>query len=229
MDVVVLAGGLGTRLRGVIKDMPKPMAMVKDKPFLEHLLNWVTKYPINKIILATGYKSEIIESYFGDFFNGIPLEYSIEDTPLGTGGAIIKSLSVCSSQKVLIINGDSYFPIDINQMNEFFSSHNSKFTIALKRMFEFERYGSVTIDTESCDIIQFNEKKYCSEGLINAGIYLIDKEFLLKNSYPEKFSFETEVLEVESKLGNLKGQIFSVDFIDIGIPEDYKRAGDFIV
>ncbi|GAB2642911.1 D-glycero-D-manno-heptose 1-phosphate guanosyltransferase [Emticicia sediminis] len=229
MDVIILAGGLGMRLRKVINELPKPMAPIKNKPFLEHLLNWVSLYPISNIILATGYKSEVIETYFGNSFKGIPIVYSIESSPLGTGGAIIKAFQYCKSEKALVLNGDSYFPIDLIKIKSFSELYQAKFVVALKKMYDFERYGSVEINRENNKIIKFQEKSFCKEGLINGGIYLIEKSFWDDKSYIEKFSFEKEVLEVEASKGNLNGQVFDVPFIDIGIPEDYKKAAEYLL
>ncbi|MEA5428588.1 nucleotidyltransferase family protein [Arcicella lustrica] len=228
MDVIILAGGLGTRLREVIQDIPKPMAPIRDVPFLEHLLNWVTTVPIDNIIMAVGYKNEVIKSHFGENFKGISINYSVEDAPLGTGGAIVKALNYVKSEDVLVLNGDSYFPIDIVSFINVSRLYKSNFSVALKKMFRFDRYGTVLIDNVSHNIIQFNEKKFCEEGLINSGIYLIKRNFLEGKIFPEKFSFETEILEKEAQLGNLSGQIFEQPFIDIGIPEDYARAESII-
>jgi D-glycero-alpha-D-manno-heptose 1-phosphate guanylyltransferase len=222
VEVVILAGGKGTRLSEIVSDVAKPMAPVNGKPFLYYLFKWLKQYPVEKVILSTGYLSESIEAYFGRVFKGIPIEYVVEDKPLGTGGAIMLAIKNTKSDNILIINGDTYFPIDINK---FYSSHiaNSHlFSIALKQMQNFSRYGSVECEKDT--VLKFNEKKYCSEGLINGGIYLINKQYIESKHIPVPFSLETEILEKETRTYLIKGVVFDDLFIDIGIPEDYHRA-----
>ena len=223
MDTIILVGGMGTRLKEVISDVPKPMAPVKGKPFLEYLLNWLSSYTsIRRFVLAVGYKSETIVNYFGQSLNQTPIVYVNEHEPLGTGGAILNALKVCDSDNVLIINGDTYFPIDIEQFGEFHRNNNNPASIALKRMKNFDRYG--TVETQRDSIVKFNEKKYCEEGLINGGIYIVNKNWLEQEKYPSKFSFEKDVLEKNVDKGLLAGKIFDDVFVDIGIPEDYIKA-----
>ena len=223
MDIIVLAGGMGTRLREVVSDIPKPMAPIKGKPFLEYLFNWLSSYSsIQKIILAVGYKSETIINYFGRSFKQTPIVYVNEHEPLGTGGAILNVLQACDSDDVLIVNGDTYFPIDIEQLEEFHRNNKKPVSIALKKMTDFDRYGTVEIVQDF--IVRFNEKAYCEEGLINGGIYIVDKNWLKQEEYPARFSFEKDVLERNVTKGLLAGKIFDDVFVDIGIPEDYSKA-----
>jgi len=227
MDVVVLAGGMGTRLKDAVPDLPKPMAPVNNKPFLEYLLNWLSQCPlIEKIILATGYKSETIIAYFDRSFKGIPIIYANEMEPLGTGGAIANALSACDSEQVLIVNGDTYFPIDIVSFNEFHERIDKPISIALKKMYRFDRYGTVEIAKDT--IMTFNEKTYCEEGLINGGIYLLNKNWFEMQKHPDKFSFEKDVLEYFVSQQLLGGKIFDDAFVDIGIPEDYIKAASIV-
>ncbi len=227
MDVIILAGGMGTRLREIVSDVPKPMAPIKDKPFLEYLLNWLSGYSsVTKFVLAVGYKSEVIVQHFGDSFKGIPVCYINELEPLGTGGAIANALKACDSDDVLIINGDTYFPINIDSFEEFHHTNKKPISIALKKMEEFERYGTVDINQNS--IVKFNEKMYCRKGLINGGIYIISKKWLEGKNYPAKFSFEKDTLEKNVSENSLGGKVFEDIFIDIGIPEDYAKATSII-
>ena len=222
MEVVILAGGKGTRLSGVVSDVAKPMAPVNGKPFLYYLFQWLNQYPVEKIILSTGYMSESITSYFGTSYFGIPIEYVIEENPLGTGGAIMFAMRKTKTNNILIINGDTYFPININTFYSFHKENNHLFSIALKQMQNFSRYGSV--ECENDIILRFNEKKFCSDGLINGGIYLINKQYIESKQIAGTFSLETEILEKEAGTSQLKGLVFDDLFIDIGIPEDYYRA-----
>ena len=221
LEAIILAGGLGTRLRDTVPDLPKPMAPINGKPFLEYQLEWLSKYDIKKIVLSTGFMADKISSYFGNEYNGIPLEYSIETTPLGTGGAIAYSLQKTSGKNVLVVNGDTWFPINIKDFLSFHKKLKSDISLALKRMTNFSRYGTVDMDKET--ILHFNEKKKCEEGLINGGIYLLNKR-VFDNIDKSTFSFEKEILEKRSESGYIKGMIFDSPFIDIGIPEDNERA-----
>jgi D-glycero-alpha-D-manno-heptose 1-phosphate guanylyltransferase len=226
MEAIVLAGGMGTRLRYAVADLPKPMAPVNGKPFLFHVLNWLKDFPVERIILSTGYKSESIVEYFGSSFCGIDVEYAVEEAPLGTGGAIRFAMQKCTGENILILNGDTFFPIELDKFLSFHNERKSKFSLALKPMKDFSRYGSV--ECKGDVIIRFNEKKFCSEGLINGGIYIINRKFFESIDLPEVFSVEKDVLEKNAGSGILRCMVSDKPFIDIGIPEDYKRAGDFL-
>jgi D-glycero-alpha-D-manno-heptose 1-phosphate guanylyltransferase len=226
MEAIILAGGLGTRLRKVVGDVPKPMAPVNGKPFLYYLLSWLKQYPVEKIILSVGYKSETVLKYFGNSFLNIPVEYVVEEKPLGTGGAVKYALKRAEAENILILNGDTYFPVDLNRFFAFHSDNSHKFSMALKRMKNFSRYGSV--DCTGNTIIRFNEKKFCHDGLINGGIYLVTRQFIASKRLPEAFSLEKDLLEKEAGSSLIKGLIFDELFIDIGLPEDYERAASVL-
>lgn len=225
MEVIVLAGGFGTRLKEVVSDVPKPMAPVNGKPFLEYLLKDLSKKGIKHVILAVGYKKEIIKEYFKNKYEDIEITYSEELVPLGTGGAIKKALKLVKEEDVFIVNGDTFFDVDLKGMKEFHTENKSILTVAVKEMENFDRYGSLVIKENR--IIEFEEKKKKDKGKINGGIYLIKKD-LLSRMEKENFSFEKEVLEdkkVEKYSYESEGY-----FIDIGIPEDYfKIRKQFVV
>ena len=218
MEAIVLAGGLGTRLRSVVSDVPKPMAPINDKPFLEYILEFLNNQNIKKVILSVGYKWEMIKDYFGDKYKDIELVYNIEKEQLGTGGAIKDSLRLTKSDKVYVLNGDTFFNIDLSKMK----LDNNLIEIALKEMKDFDRYGVVEID-ENRYIRNFKEKSYYNQGFINGGIYLIKKNIFEKFDLPKKFSFE-KFLENNFQNLKAKGKVFNSYFIDIGIPEDYEKA-----
>lgn len=222
METIILAGGMGTRLQELVPDVPKPMAPVGGKPFLYYVFQWLEKYKIEKVIISAGYKSEAIVSYFGNSFNKVSIDYSIEMKPLGTGGALAFALHKTTDNEILIINGDTYFPVSLDNFHSFHSESRNVFSMALKKMKNFSRYGSV--ECEGNTILKFNEKRFCKEGLINGGIYIIDRRFLEAGQFPEVFSLEKDLLEKEANSWKLKGQVFDDPFIDIGIPEDYMRA-----
>ncbi len=224
-DIIILAGGFGTRLQTVVKDVPKPMAPVDGKPFLEWLINYLSKISPNKIILSTGYKHEIIEAHFGKSYKNIPIVYSIETYPLGTGGAIKKALNLIETENCLVLNGDTFLQIDHLNFLNFHNKSNALFSMALKPMKNPARYG--TVETDGDAIKKFNEKNpELSEGLINTGVYLMNKSIIKHFPEQEKFSFETDFMEL--KTGEIEMKSFITDdyFIDIGIPEDYKKAND---
>jgi D-glycero-alpha-D-manno-heptose 1-phosphate guanylyltransferase len=222
MDAIILAGGFGTRLQKVVSDIPKPMAPVAGKPFLYYILDWIIKYPVDKLILSIGYKAENIIEYFGISFFDIPVEYVVEKKPLGTGGAVKFASERTEGNDVLILNGDTWFPVDISKLIKFHNENGSLFTVTLKRMFDFDRYG--TVEMKKDKILKFNEKKYCREGLINGGIYLAKRKFIESWKMPEKFSLEKDILEKEAGKSTLTGMIFDDPFLDIGVPEDYLKA-----
>lgn len=226
MEAIILAGGMGTRLREKISDLPKPMAPVNGKPFLFYVLNWLKDYNVEKVILSTGYRSESIIDYFGKSFKGIPLEYAVEQNPLGTGGAVRFAIQKSYGDNVLVLNGDTYFPVHLDRFFMFHSRMQNHFSMGLKPMKDFSRYGSVECAGDT--LIRFNEKKFCKEGLINGGIYLINRAFFESLQLPEVFSLEADVLEKQAGSALLKCMIFDDPFIDIGIPEDYNRAGKFL-
>lgn len=228
-DAVILAGGLGTRLRSIVSDVPKCMAPVDGRPFLEWVLRWIEPFSPGKIILSLGYLSDVVTEWVNTTMKDypIPIEWVVEDTPLGTGGGIKLALSKVTADECVILNGDTFFDVDLNALCSFREKTGAALAVALKPMERFDRYGSVTLDTHS-RITSFNEKRYCDKGLINGGVYCIDSACGLLNDKPEKFSFEKEVLEPQAAKGNLSGFISDGSFIDIGIPQDYSLAQTFL-
>lgn len=223
MEAIVLAGGFGTRLRHIVSDVPKPMAPMNDagKPFLEVLLTQLAGQGVEHVVLSTGYMSEVIEKYFGNTFAGMTIEYSVEDTPLLTGGAVKRALDFCSEQEVFVLNGDTYFDVNLSAMLAYHREQYADFTIAVKHLYDFDRYGTVIYDEKS--VHAFCEKKPCKDGWINGGIYCLRNE-LLKKINENKFSLERDFME--KQLGTIRMCAFASKgfFIDIGIPDDYYRA-----
>lgn len=219
MEAIVLAGGLGTRLRSVVSDLPKPMAPIGDKPFLEYILKYLQRNDITRAILSVGYKWEAIKEYFGDKFENIELVYSVEDEPLGTGGAIKKAMSHIKNEQVYIINGDTFFDVELKSLALY---HESKLMLSLKHMTNFDRYGCVERD-KSNFVTTFTEKGFRESGNINGGIYLASKDIFDDYELNEKFSFE-EFMQNEFKGLKISAKVFENYFIDIGIPEDYEKA-----
>ncbi|MFT3994037.1 MAG: nucleotidyltransferase family protein [Dysgonomonas sp.] len=222
-ECIILAGGLGTRLQSVVKDVPKCMAEVAGNPFLKYLFDYAAKQKIEHIILALGYKSDIIIDWLANQSLPFDISYVIEKEPLGTGGAIQYAFSKIKSEKAYIINGDTYFDVDLEKFSNSHISKKADISLALKPMTDFDRYGSVLLDTQD-RIIRFNEKKYCQQGLINGGTYLVNKNIFAKLNLPQKYSFEKDILE--SKINDISIYGYEQDsyFIDIGIPSDFEKA-----
>lgn len=226
MEVVVLAGGLGTRLRSVVSEVPKCMAPVAGKPFLWYLLKYLTRYDVSRVVLSVGYLREVIFKWIDENKNAFPFEfdYAVEEEPLGTGGGIKLALSKVRSENALILNGDTFFDVNLNELKKQYDSSKKDIVLALKPMKNFDRYGTVVYDAESSVVSAFNEKKHCEEGLINGGVYLVSTKSCIFDGLPTKFSFETAVLEKQCLQGNIAGLVQDGYFIDIGIPEDYRKA-----
>lgn len=223
IDCIVLAGGLGTRLRSAVADKPKCMAPIGDKPFLYYLLQYLHTQQVTHVILSLGYLSEQVISWCEQTPLPLRVSFSVEPEPLGTGGGIIHALPLVESDRVFIVNGDTYFDVNLPGLFYFQEVSSSPLSIALKPMQHFDRYGSVELDDNN-KITAFREKQYCENGLINGGIYLASTAFLRNLALPEKFSFEKEVLEPQVAAGNVYGYSRDTYFIDIGIPEDYEKA-----
>ncbi|WP_345972451.1 D-glycero-D-manno-heptose 1-phosphate guanosyltransferase [Sulfurimonas diazotrophicus] len=223
MEAIVLAGGLGTRLRSVVSELPKPMAPVGGKPFLEYIFQYLKKNGIERIVLSVGYKWESIRDYFGEEYEGMALIYSVEDEPLGTGGAIKKAFESVKSENVFIINGDTFFDVPLQTLNDQLNP-DSKLLLSLKRMHRFDRYGCVESDSTG-KVTAFTEKGYRESGNINGGVYLASADLFESFDLDEKFSFEAFMEEYFDALG-VRAVVFDGYFIDIGIPEDYSRAED---
>jgi D-glycero-alpha-D-manno-heptose 1-phosphate guanylyltransferase len=222
-EAILLAGGLGTRLQNEVNDLPKSMAMINGKPFLQYQLDYLSSFGITKVVLAIVYLHEIIIDYFGENYKEISIIYSHEKEPLGTGGAIKKALEKTSSNTVLILNGDTIFKLNINRFYESHINTKADFSLVLKPLRNFKRYGVVELNKES-KVVGFEEKKQQKQGNINGGVYLINKAVFKALNFNNKFSFEKEFLEREYVNLYFNGFIADDYFLDIGVPQDYKQA-----
>jgi NDP-sugar pyrophosphorylase family protein len=224
MKAVVLAGGQGTRLKGIIKDIPKPMAPIGNKPFLEYIIRQLRKAAISEIVISTGYRADVIKSYFG---NGeklnVLISYSEEIEPLGTGGAIKKALKTIDDENVIVMNGDSFLEINFHKLMAFHNDHNASVTIGLMFMEDTGRYGAAQVNDKG-EIISFTEKGTRRKGFINGGIYVTNRKIV--DCIPDgPVSLEKDIFPLLLKRG-LYGISVSGLFIDIGVPEDYLRLRD---
>lgn len=227
-ECIVLAGGLGTRLRSVVADKPKCMAPLGAHPFLYYLLQYLHQQGITHAVLSLGYLSEQVIDWCNSMELPLRVSFTVEPEPLGTGGGIVHALPAITGEEVFIVNGDTYFDVNLAAFYQFHQAQQAPLSLALKPMQQFDRYGSIELDAQQ-KITAFHEKQYCENGLINGGIYLTSVHFLKNLALPEKFSFEKEVLEPGVAAGQLYGFVSDTYFIDIGIPEDYEAAKKYLV
>ncbi len=220
---IILAGGLGTRLQSVVPDLPKCMATVAGKPFISFVIQYLRMQGIQKFIFSLGYRHEVIQNYLEKEYPTLQYEVVIEKEPLGTGGAIKAALEKATSNEVLIANGDTLFKINAAQLSATHLEKGAACTVALKPMQDFDRYGVVAIN-ERNQISSFKEKQPYTKGLINGGIYLVNKAAFLNRDLPQIFSFEKDYLEKFVSEGFFYGSVQDGYFIDIGIPQDYQKA-----
>lgn len=226
-EAIILAGGLGTRLRSVVSDMPKCMAPVAGKPFLHYVISSLQKNGIENFIFSVGYMHEAIEIYLLHNYAELKYSISLEEEPLGTGGAIKLACSKALGKDIIVANGDTIFKINCDLLSQFHKEKNAACTLSLKPMVNFDRYGVVELN-EDYSIKSFKEKQWYQSGLINGGVYALNVEKFLKENLPEKFSFESDYLKKNILPSNQSPKLYGIIqdeyFIDIGIPEDYERA-----
>ena len=227
MQAILLCGGMGTRLRSVVSDRPKPMADICGKPFLQYLLEMLRDKGITEVIFALGYMGEMIEEYFqdGSAF-GLKISYSYEEEPLGTGGAIRNALPKILEEEVLVLNADTYFPMDYQGLLRFHQENDGDFSLATRAVPDISRYGAVRRDAAG-RILAWNEKLEDGgqplAGEINGGIYVMKKSLIAE--IPEgKQSLEQDCVPKWLSEGKrIFGLPFDGYFMDIGIPKDYQQ------
>jgi len=222
-EAIILAGGLGTRLRPVVSDLPKCMAPVAGQPFLKHVIRYLLSQGIEKFIFSLGYKHEMIEGFLNDEFPTLHCECSVEQEPLGTGGAIYLACKRTKDENVLVVNGDTLFKADLEKAASFHIKNKADCTLLLKPMQEFDRYGAVELDDDYA-VSSFKEKQNFQSADINAGTYMLDVEQFIDKDFPEKFSFEKDYLEKYYGERKIFGVIEDSYFIDIGVPADFQKA-----
>lgn len=227
MEAIVLAGGLGTRLQGVIGAQPKCMAPVNNRPFLAYLLDYLERQRCTRAIMSLGFKHRVVTDWLEEQFLEFELDCVIENEPLGTGGGILAAIEDAETDDIVILNGDTMFGVDLTAMMEFHRDNKAACTLALKNMQNFDRYGVVKANDKGI-ITNFEEKKPTTEGIINGGVYIINREAFMAKDFPVKFSFEKDYLEKYVGEKKFYGFVDNGYFIDIGIPEDYEKVqGDF--
>jgi D-glycero-alpha-D-manno-heptose 1-phosphate guanylyltransferase len=220
MQVIILAGGFGTRLQAVVPDMPKPMAPVAGRPFLAYVMQNLRRYGASRFILSVHYKREKIMGAFGDTFEDIPIDYAVEETPLGTGGGILNATQYVTEDTALILNGDTF--LDMDYAGFYGQARHHNLTLALRHVPDVSRYGRVGVN--NTHITHFAEKGPAGPGLINGGVYGLNVPWFRGLGLPPAFSMETDFFYPQ--VATLKPHYITTDgyFLDIGVPEDYARA-----
>ena len=222
---IILAGGLGTRLKSALKGLPKPMAPIHNRPFLEYQIDFWIDQGISRFILSVGYLNQSISSHFGDSYRSAQINYVLENTPLGTGGGLLMA-SKNLAEPFLLLNGDTFFEVDLNDLYLFHNEHNAEWTMSLFRSKDLDRYMGVEL-AKTGEIVVLKSKQSQIDLLVNGGVYLINPSAISRlNLNPGiKSSLENQLLPSFLSLG---GRLFGFEcygkFIDIGIPEDYYRA-----
>ena len=228
-EAVVLAGGLGTRLRSIVPDAPKPMALINNRPFLEYQLDyWITQ-GVSRFILSVGYMHEIIIAHFGDMYRGSAIAYAIEAAPLGTGGGLLQAATLLTTKEpFLVLNGDTFFEVPLVQLKQVHQKYDSEWTIALFYADATDRYGKVEC-TQDGRISRLMSGKAAIGESANGGVYLVSPDALDATAKEKNISLEQELLpEFLARDGKCYGTVCKGRFIDIGIPDDYARAGQVL-
>jgi D-glycero-alpha-D-manno-heptose 1-phosphate guanylyltransferase len=226
LDAVILAGGMGTRLRSVVADRPKVLAPVNGRPFIEYLLDQLEEAGIARVVIATGYMAESVEETLGRKRRRLQLRYSREEEPLGTGGGLRLTLSHTESDPLLVLNGDSYCTVDLAQFDDFHRAANARASLAVTRVPDTTRFGRVQIG-EGGEVVSFEEKGAgTGPGWINAGLYLLPRNLIEKIPAGRAVSLEKDVFPglIHNRLYAFQG---GGAFLDIGTPKSYGEAEEF--
>ena len=221
-QAIVLAGGFGTRLQTVLRDVPKPLAPVRGLPFIHYILRWLEENGVQRVIASTGYLADKMEEGFRRYAGKLEMVFLREDSPLGTGGAIYRALREARNGGVFVLNGDTYFPVDLNQFQREAERLGGSIAIALRRVADVARYGAV--DLNSGRIVAMNEKGRGGPGLVNAGLYLLPADLWQRMPMPGVFSWETDFMQPKAPVLGAAGVVLDAPFLDIGTPESYAEV-----
>jgi D-glycero-alpha-D-manno-heptose 1-phosphate guanylyltransferase len=226
---IILAGGMGTRLRSAVPDLPKPMAPINGRPFLEHQMDYWIGQGVERFVVSVGYMKEVIMDHFGVSYRATPLTYVIEEEPLGTGGGLLLAAQGLS-ESFIVLNGDTFFEVDFNELLKFHAEHASEWTFSLFRTNEVGRYMGMDLKADG-EIVSLKLGTVEQWRLANGGVYLINPSVLakMKLGQGQKLSLEDDLLPVfMTQGGKLYGLEFPGSFIDIGVPDDYFRAAEVL-
>jgi D-glycero-alpha-D-manno-heptose 1-phosphate guanylyltransferase len=230
-SAIILAGGLGTRLRGVVQDLPKAMAPIKDRPFLEHQLDYWIGQGIRHFIISVGYRREVIIKHFGDKYREARIEYAVEESPLGTGGGLLLAIGRLDKRgPFLLLNGDSFFEVSLKELVEFHLQRRSDWTFSLFKTEDHKRYLGMKVDADG-RVLSLRSDPGQAEQFANGGVYLVNPELLeaLAQKPAAKLSLEDDILPGLFAGGTkFYGLVCDGRFIDIGLPEDYFRSADIL-
>lgn len=221
MEAIVLAGGMGTRLRAVVSNLPKPMAPIAGRPFLEILLGALARKGFERVVLSLGFMADKITSYFGPSFAGMDLDYVLEDAPLGTGGAVRLALTRCRDNHVFVFNGDTFLNLEAKAVEQQWRARGRPIIVG-RKVADTTRYGRLMVKG-GC-VTGFTEKGVAGEGLINAGCYVVGRHELDGFQLHQAFSLETDYLAPTVGRGCFDVFVTEGQFIDIGVPEDFRLA-----
>lgn len=231
LSAIILAGGLGTRLRSVVADVPKPMAPIAGRPFLAYQIDYWINQGIKHFILSVGYKHETIMDYFGHQYRDAEIEYAIETTPLGTGGGFLQATQKLKNDSpFLLLNGDTYFAVDLQKLLQFFQMKNADWCFSLFRPQENGRYMGMDV-APTGEIIALKSESAQCDRLANGGVYLVHPRILSEHTFSlnDKVSIEDDIFPAAlSSKQHMFGIEFQGSFIDIGIPADYQRSSDIL-
>lgn len=223
--MVILAGGLGTRLRSVVADRPKVLAEIEGQPFLKYLLDQLNSTGFRNVVICTGYLGEKLQAQFGNTYLALNLIYSKESKPLGTAGAVRLALPILKSDTIMIMNGDSFCDANLRKFWRFHSSKGANATLLLTEVPDTSRFGRVNLDRGG-RIVSFEEKGKNGAGWINGGIYLISRSHLLEIPQKRAVSFEKDLFPNWINR-DFYGYQSKGRFIDIGTPQSFAFAKQF--
>jgi D-glycero-alpha-D-manno-heptose 1-phosphate guanylyltransferase len=222
VEAIILAGGFGSRLRVLVPEVPKPLAPIRSRPFLEYLLDYLILEGFQQIIIAVGDRADSIIGHFKTEYRTLAIRYSRETSPLGTGGALRRALKAARSENVFVLNGDTFAQIAYRRMLSQQQKTAASMTMAVKYMEDASRYGRVEISRGLVESLEFDGG--VGGGYINAGVYLLPRRILEHDDLPEMFSFERDFLAPQVQHVRPRAFVMNGYFIDIGVPHDYQRA-----
>ena len=222
LEGIVLAGGLGTRLRDTVPGLPKPMAPIAGRPFLSCLLDYLGAEGFDHIVLSIGHLGTIISDYFGDRYRNIDISYALESSPLGTGGATLGAMGQCRENPFFVINGDTFLAHDYKAMHARHMAARANFSMAIRDVEDVSRYGRVVLEGDTP--VRLEEKSAAGPGWVNAGVYLFDRSFFAGLHFDGPCSLERDIIAPGLSRANSRAFATSGYFIDIGVPADYQRA-----
>lgn len=217
----MLAGGLGTRLRAVVPDLPKPMAPVAGRPFLEILLSSLARQGVDHVVLSVGHRASQVVDHFGAAYDGMEIDYAVEDAPLGTGGAVRLALSRCRGEPVLVLNGDTFLELDLAALRACWRDDRAPVVVA-REVDDTARFGRMRI--EDGQVVAFAEKGAAGPGTINGGVYLVPRDLLDAFEPGRPFSIENDFFAPQAGRRTIRAFVARGLFVDIGVPDDYARA-----